>query len=301
MNGNRKDKSMKRLLYVVPLILLAVLIVLRFLVLYFTTDGLSGMSIIIPLLMVGSIVFALLTSTCFSAWVYQDCKKRNEDRILWPVIVFVATPFIGMLVYFLRRADIKDRCRSCGHPVSLKANYCEECGSRMEPKEEKEIMEMQKTHHIHYIITGVICLALMLVFLTGFVASAASGRYMNTTVTSNEKVWNLGAARMNYDTYIHGTWKLDLKSASDGFVAQEDMDIVNAKTNILHADVSCGTVPEGAALTLWLVQGEVVRSVDVTNLSEPVEYALTEFENGKLHVRLEINGVRDVVSEIYIQ
>jgi hypothetical protein len=60
-------------------------------------------------------------------------------------------------------------------------------------------------------------------------------------------------------------------------------------------------VPEGATLVLWLVQGDTAQSVDVTNLSEPLEYALNEFENGKIRIRLQINGVENTVSEIYIQ
>ena len=52
---------------------------------------------------------------------------------------------------------------------------------------------------------------------------------------------------------------------------------------------------------MWLVQGEVVKSVDVTNLSEPLEYPLNDFENGEIHVRLQINGVEDTISEIYVK
>lgn len=47
--------------------------------------------------------------------------------------------------------------------------------------------------------------------------------------------------------------------------------------------------------------GDTAQSVDVTNLSEPLEYALNEFENGKIRIRLQINGVENTVSEIYIQ
>ena len=79
------------------------------------------------------------------------------------------------------------------------------------------------------------------------------------------------------------------------------MMIEDADTQMLCADISCGTVPKGAALVLWLVQGDTVQSVDVTNLSEPLKYALNEFENGKIRIRLQINGVEDTVSEIYIQ
>lgn len=70
---------------------------------------------------------------------------------------------------------------------------------------------------------------------------------------------------------------------------------------MLHADISCETVPDGASLTLWLVQGDVSKSFDVTNLSDPLEYSLSEFENGKIHVRLQINGVEDTISEIYVK
>lgn len=82
------------------------------------------------------------------------------------------------------------------------------------------------------------------------------------------------------------------------------LDNKNIKTNkeeMLHADISCETVPDGASLTLWLVQGDVSKSFDVTNLSDPLEYSLSEFENGKIHVRLQINGVEDTISEIYVK
>ncbi|MFQ9053980.1 MAG: hypothetical protein ACLR5H_13335 [Oscillospiraceae bacterium] len=106
---------------------------------------------------------------------------------------------------------------------------------------------------------------------------------------------------MNSNTYLNGVWKLDFRSASDGFVEEQDMKVEDADTQMLYADISCETVPEGATLVLWLVQDEVVKSVDVTNLSEPLEYPLNDFENGEIHVRLQINGVEDTVSEIYVK
>lgn len=78
------------------------------------------------------------------------------------------------------------------------------------------------------------------------------------------------------------------------------MTITDADTQLLYADISCGTVPDGATLVMWLVQGEVAKSIDVTELSETLEYPLHEFENGKIYVRLQINGVKNTVSEIYI-
>ncbi len=162
-------------------------------------------------------------------------------------------------------------------------------------------MVRQETHHLKFIIAGVISMVLMLVCLTGFIVSAATGTGVNTDVASNDRVWNLGVISMNYNTCLDGVWKLDFRSASNGFIEEQDMTIEDADTQIIAADISCGTVPDGATLILWLVQGDVARSVDVTNLSEPLKYPLDEFENGEIHVRLQINGVENTTSEIYIQ
>ena len=162
-------------------------------------------------------------------------------------------------------------------------------------------MEKQGTHHLKLIIAGIISLALMLVFLTGFIASAAAGKGINTDIASDKRVWNLGAINMNVNTYQDDVWRLDFRSASEGFVKEQNMAIADADAQLLHADISCGTVPDGAALVLWLVQGDKAASIDVTNLSEPLEYPLNEFENGTLHVRLQINGVENTIAEIYIQ
>lgn len=297
---NKKVNIGKRLAYIgIPVVLL--ILILRFALFYFKSDGLSGMSILFPLLALGIIAFTLLMSGFFAAWVYQDCKKRNDDSILWAVLVFVTTPFIGLLVYFLRRPEAKKACASCGHPVSLKAKYCEECGSKIEIKEDFTDMEKKRTHHMSFIIIGIICMVLMITCLTGFIVNASVGSGINSDVTSNEKVWNLGSIRMNRQSYSNGIWKLDFKSASDGFIAEEKMTVKHAESDSLYAEVSCGTVPEGASLTLYLVQDDIVKSFDITSLSEPLEYSLEEFKNGKIRVRLLIDGVEDTVSEIYIK
>ena len=106
---------------------------------------------------------------------------------------------------------------------------------------------------------------------------------------------------VNYQSMKDGVWTLDFKSASDGFIAQEDMIIEDVETDSLYADISCNTVPDDSSITLYLVQGGIVRSFDVTSLSEPLEYPLNEFENGEIHVRLLIEGVEDTISKIHIK
>lgn len=296
MNNTKKNKL---LLYIgVPVIIM--LIFLRFGLYFLRSDGFSGLSMLLPILLFCFILCALSTSAFFSAWVYQDCKRRGEDPVLWAIVVFVTSPFIGLLIYFLRRSEIKTICPACGQRISVMAKYCEECGTHVE-KEDNDIMVKQGTHHLRFIIAGIVSMMLMLVCLTGFIVSAATGNSINTDVTSNDRVWNLGAINMNFNSYQGNIWKLDFRSASEGFVEEQKMMIADADAQILYADISCGKVQDDATLVLWLVQGDVAKSFDVTNLSEPLEYPLNEFENGKIYVRLQINGVENTVSEICIQ
>lgn len=296
MNHTKK----KRFPFYIAIPAVLVLIFLRFGLYFLKSDGFSGISIVLPILLFGFIIFAVCTSALLAAWVYQDCRMRGDDPVLWAVVVFIVTPFIGLLIYFLRRPEIKQICPACGHRISLRAKYCEECGAHIENKEENAMVK-QKTHHLKLIAAGVGCMVLMLACLTGFIVSAAVGNGVNTNVASSERVWNLGTIRMNSNIYLDGVWHLDFRSASSGFVAEQDMTIADPDTQVVYADISCETVPEGAELVLWLVQGDTARSIDVTQLPEPLEYPLNEFKNGKIHVRLQINGVEDAVSEICIK
>ena len=276
------------------------LIFLRFGLYFLKSDGFSGLSMALPLLLLFFLLFALCTSAFFAAWVYQDCESRGEDPVLWAVVVFAATPFIGLLIFFLRRSEIKTTCPACGQRISVKAKYCQECGTCIE-KEDDRVMVKQGIHHLKFMIAGIVSMVFMLVCLTGFIVSAASGKGINTNAASNDRVWNLGTISMNYSAYLNDVWKLDFKSASDGFVKEQSMTITDAEAQLLYADISCGTVPDGATLILWLVQGDTAETIDVTNLSGTLKYPLDEFENGKVYVRLQINGVEDTVSEIYIR
>lgn len=105
---------------------------------------------------------------------------------------------------------------------------------------------------------------------------------------------------MNYNTYLDEAWKLDFRRASERFVKKQNMTIEDVDTQLLYANITCDTVPDGATLVLWPVQEDLIKSIDITNLSQPLEYPLNEFENGNVHVRLQINGVKNTVSRIDI-
>ena len=288
----------------IAVLILAILIffILRFTLFYIRSDGFSGLSMFLPILLLCFILFAIGMSASFAAWVYMDCKKRGDDAILWTLVIIIATPFIGLLIYFLRRPEIKRSCPACGHRISLRAKYCEECGAQITTnKEVFKVMANRKTHHLGLIITGTICMVLAVLCLTGFIVTAATGNGINSDVTSNERIWNLGVITNDRDAYVNGVWNLDFRHASDGFVEEVTMSIHDPEKEYLHADITCGNIPEGSSLMLWLVQDDTVQSVDVTRLSNPLEYSLAEFAEGDIFVRLQINGIEDVNSEISIQ
>lgn len=296
----KDTKNKKNLLFIgIPVIVL--LILLRFGLYFLKSDGFNGLSMLLPAFMLGFMLFAFGTSGFFAAWIYQDCRKRGDDPVLWALLVFIMSPFIGMLIYFLRRSEIKGECPACGHRISTKANYCEECGTHLENKEDNMMLTKKGTHHLHLIIAGAVSMVLMLACLTGFIVKAASGNGINTDPASNDRVWNMGVIGMELSTYFGDVWHLEFKTASKGYIVEQNMKIEDADSQMLYADISCGSVPDGATLVLWLVQGEEVQSVDVTSLSEPLEYPLDEFKNGKIHVRLQINGVKDAASDICIK
>ena len=203
MNNTKKNRLP---LYIgIPVILL--LIFLRFGLYFLKSDGFSGLSMLLPILLL-FILFALCTAAFFAAWVYQDCKKRGDDPVLWAIVVFIATPFIGLLIYFLRRSEIKATCPACGHRISMKAKYCEECGTHIENREANGVMVKQGTHHLTLIVAGIVSMVLMLMCLTGFkLPEIQAGENVLEITLPYGKTINVEACYLlgNFSVYIMGT------------------------------------------------------------------------------------------------
>ena len=95
---NHTKKNRLALYIAIPVIIL--LILLRFGLYFIRSDGFSGLSMLLPILLLCFVLFALCTCGFFAAWVYQDCKRRGDDPVLWALVVFIATPFIGVVDLF---------------------------------------------------------------------------------------------------------------------------------------------------------------------------------------------------------
>lgn len=299
---DKTDKNAGEKIFYIGILLVLLPGVVIFAMGYFRTEGYEGISMSVLLLLAGVIIFSLLMAVSFAAWVYEDCLKRGEDGVLWVILIFITGTFLGVLLYLLRRSEVKRDCPACGQRISLQAKYCEACGNLIESESREEISGMVKrTHHLKYIVCAAVCAVLMLASLIGFTVSMVSGGSVNSAVISDKNIWNSGIITMNVETKLGNTWKVKFNSASDGFLKEAKMKIRDASEEKLYADITCGKVPEGASLMLWIVQGDKAESIDVTNLSEPLEYALKGFENGKVRIRLQINGVKDVKAEIHVE
>lgn len=127
---------MKEKKIMIKIVILASQAVIFFLAVKFAAYGLKrgydGISPMIPVVVLVGLLFAFLFFGCICTWVYLDCMERGDDGLLWAVIVFVTTPFIGLLIYFLRRKEPMTNCAGCGRKINKSAYYCEYCGDKCE-------------------------------------------------------------------------------------------------------------------------------------------------------------------------
>ena len=140
-----KQITNKKLWFCLGILAAILLVFVRFGLYFWKIGGFSGLSILLPVLLFCAIVSGICTSAFYGAWVYRDCKKRGDDPLLWAAVVSIATPFVGLLIYFLRRPEVKKTCPACGWRIPYRANYCEKCGSQVENKEDNDMIVRQRT------------------------------------------------------------------------------------------------------------------------------------------------------------
>ncbi|MCX4315641.1 MAG: zinc ribbon domain-containing protein, partial [Lachnospiraceae bacterium] len=74
MNHTNKNKF----LFYIGILVILLLVFLRFGLYFLKSDGFSGLSMLLPILLLCFILFALCTSAFFAAWVYQIANQRRE-------------------------------------------------------------------------------------------------------------------------------------------------------------------------------------------------------------------------------
>lgn len=273
------------------------------------TGEYTGLSPLAVTLLLGSFIFALVFFGCICTWVYKDSVIRGQNGFLWALIMLVTTPFVGLIVYFISRKDEMINCKSCNNRISKRANYCEHCGIMIENnsqsinslygnkdleykvKNKEEHVMTKANRNIRLIVVGTIGAMLMTVCLVAFMIIA-----FTSDSFIDKSIWNTGVISSSYENKIGNEWKLNFKSASNGYRKRDTLKIKDGD-QFLYAEVECG---EGELL-LYIEQGSKQEIIDVSNLEQPLVYPLNDFEKGKITVIFEINGARNVKSYIAIK
>ena len=240
--------------------------------------------------------FLILSYTFSIIWIYKDCKERGENPLIWILFLFFSSLFLGIIIYLIFRKENKCACKSCGKLISSSAKYCEYCGVYIQ---NKEYVKLVNKNNRKYMIASIISFSMIFICIISI--GIIGGFSRSTNVKSKTKVWNIGFETFSTQIKIENDWELSLKNSTKGFIKEASMNITNPKNEVLYINTSCDIKEEGGNLMLWLVQEDTTKSIDVTNLSETLEYPLNEFKSGKIFVRLQINGVKNVKSKITIE
>lgn len=253
-------------------------------------EGIGGISLLAAGLLIVGLLCALLVYVCICIWIYRDCAKRGENGLLWMIIVFIATPILGIIIYMITRGENRILCRYCGYRIKASARYCENCGEENQGRQEE--MAVQKSSKgFGFMIAAILSGILMIGCFISFVVLA-----FTTDDFLDKNTWNTGIIMASIENKWGDDWNLSFKYASEGFRKSAKFRIDDNQA-VLHAQISC----EEGQLLMHIIQDEKEEIIDVSNLKEPLVYPLTEYQAGKIQVVLEINGAKNVKSKIEME
>jgi hypothetical protein len=66
-------------------------------------------------------------------YVNGDAKRRGMRYVMWTLLATFVPDCIGIILYFIVRDPLPNRCRSCGQNVLAKFVFCPHCGAATQP------------------------------------------------------------------------------------------------------------------------------------------------------------------------
>lgn len=250
---------------------------------------------ILALLLFG-ILFALLFVFFVCLWVYKDCEVRGEHKFLWPLIVFFASPIVGLIIYLICRKEEPIACTSCQKGIKKTAVYCEYCGSKNE--ESTQSLKLNPKKHLKFLVAGGVCLILMIGCLSSFAVGALlSDNFYDRMDTALENTFsNPGISISTRNTKIGNKWNFSVRYASDGQKESRRFNLKEEAT-VLLIDIEM----EEGDLQLIIEQKGIKEVIEINQLDEPIEYSLENFETGRFRTTLAFNGARNVKGTIELK
>ncbi len=254
----------------------------------------SELTVIICLI-IAIVLSALAFSVTFYIWIYKDACAHGQKGSLWVVIAVLTSPVIGWLIYFLAvRRQAFVLCHNCGHLIIKSAQYCENCGS-VNIKDNLPA-EAKSPSFWKYFISGLISFLILIACIAALLIYSVLGSGISFDSGPLASL-NTGYVIGNMETKWDGIWSIKSSKASDGYHHDTTFKLEDPENEVLEADISC----EKGELTLELIQEDQKSSLDVSDLSQPLEYPLSEFREGKIRVRLTRHGAENISAKICIQ
>lgn len=241
------------------------------------------------LLAAGALLFSLIAICAMGFWVYQDCKLRGDDPVLW-VLLCALSCFLILPVYLLRRRGRNNLCPDCGRPLTVGGHFCPCCAVSV-----PEPAHPPKHHHTACAVSGILAFFLSLLCLAGLLMAYVS--FTGELIARGEP----NVVMLKQETYFNGVWDLSFLQASHGITFRRDLLLPSGEGQALCVEASCGSAPEPEALTLSLRQETHTASLDLTGLSQPLVYPLDQFQGGVLSLALQSNGAEDVSVRVWLR
>jgi hypothetical protein len=66
-------------------------------------------------------------------YVNGDAKRRGMRYVMWTLLAAFIPNAIGIILYFIVRDPLPNRCHSCGQSVLAKFVFCPHCGAATQP------------------------------------------------------------------------------------------------------------------------------------------------------------------------
>ena len=242
------------------------------------------------LLVVLAMALGLAALVCLCVWIYQDCKRRGGNAALWVIICIVASPVIGLILYLVAgRREIRVPCQNCGAMIDDRAAFCEFCGTGRQPGQMPN--DSKRRGKFAALVAAAVCFAAMILLMAGAIVTAISSQ-----VLLDDLHLNTGYTIGSITTGGSEDWHVQYSTASDGFRYYKTMKLEDPSRQQLSIRVGC----EGSGLILYLRQGEYEEQIEISGFSDPTQYSLDGFSEGKLELCLEVQGAKNTKCDISI-
>ena len=76
--------------------------------------------------------FALAARILIAYWIYKDAQERDDEPLIWVLIVFFLSAVLGLVLYLVAaRKSKRIKCTSCGFTQAAGIPFCGSCGKQM--------------------------------------------------------------------------------------------------------------------------------------------------------------------------